>query len=355
MDRHEHITYPVAEHATPGARAAFTIQGTTGLDATARALREGKPVGRRAVLRLGLGVGAAALVGSAVIVRAASAQDADAQRHTEQPYTVSTAANFRSGPGTSYSVIRVIQPGETFTLNAQEQNGFYAVNFQGTNGWVYAQFIVPAGGTDPGPNPGQPAGYATTTATVNLRSGPGTSYQVLQVVPAGASVMLYTGLQNNFRAVAHAGQDGWIYADYLTSGGGQPTDPIIIGNAVTTTSLNLRSGPSSSHTVLRVMPQGATVQISATVQNGYRYVIHQGLAGWAYAAYLSQDPGGGQPPSYKTTTVALNLREQPSTSARVLLVMPAGATVRISDQLSNGFRQVTYNGTTGWAYEAYLA
>ena len=35
--------------------------------------------------------------------------------------------------------------------------------------------------------------------------------------------------------------------------------------------------------------------------------------------------------------------------------MPAGAVVQIGDQSANGFRLVSYNGTGGWAYEAYLA
>ena len=55
------------------------------------------------------------------------------------------------------------------------------------------------------------------------------------------------------------------------------------------------------------------------------------------------------------TTAALNLREQPNTSARVLLVMPAGVTVQVGDQVNNGFRLVSYNGTSDWAFASYLA
>ncbi len=332
-----------------------TIAEQTNLDEKLAAVTEAgkKTLPRRAVMRLMFG-GGIALAGAAIATpRLVGAQDVNAEFHTSQPYTVTTAANFRSGPGTNYSIIDVIQPGETFTLNAKEQNGYYAVDFNGINGWVYAELIVEAGNS----GPGDPIGVAKTTADVNFRSQPSLSAPIISVIPAGTQVSLQSGSSNGFREVGYSGTYGWVHADYLSTGNDPgPGDPgPIIGNAVTTVDLNLRSGPSSSHQVLRVMPQGSTVQITGTVQNGFRYVIHNGLAGWAYADYLSQDPGSGQPPTYKTTTVDLNLRAEPSTSAKVLLVMPAGSKVRSTDQLANGFRQVVFNGTTGWAWNGYLA
>ena len=307
-----------------------------------------KRMPRRAVMRLMFGIGAGALAGATLLPRLEASAE-----HTSQPYTVTTAANFRTGPGTNYSVIKVIQPGQTFTLNAQEQNGFYSVNVNGTNGWIFADLIVPAGSS----GPGDPVGVAKTTAAVNFRSQPSLSASVIAVIPAGTQVSLQSGSSNGFREVGYNGTYGWVYATYLSTSSDPGTgDPgPVIGNAVTTVDLNLRSGPSSGNQVLRVMPQGSTVQITATVQNGFRYVIHNGLPGWAYADYLSQDPGTGQPATYKTTTVDLNLRAEPSTSAKVLAVMPSGSKVRSTDQLANGFRQVVFNGVTGWAWNSYLA
>ncbi len=136
-------------------------------------------------------------------------------------------------------------------------------------------------------------------------------------------------------------------------GGSTGTDPVIVGTAATTAYVNLRSGPSTRHQVLRVVASGAAVQISNTVQNGYRYVIHNGLAGWIADQYLSS--GGSQPSGETfTTTSALNLRAEPSTSAKVLLVMPSGAVVKALSGTAAGWRQVSYNGTTGWAATAYL-
>src|SRR5689334_10030889 len=54
------------------------------------------------------------------------------------------------------------------------------------------------------------------------------------------------------------------------------------------------------------------------------------------------------------TTSALNLRSGPSTSHRILLVIPKGAHVVDLGEQRNGFRKVTYANTRGWASQQYL-
>jgi D-alanyl-D-alanine carboxypeptidase len=191
-----------------------------------------------------------------------------------------------------------------------------------------------------------------TTAALNLRTGPSTSHRVILVMPKGATVTLQERYENGFYYVNYKGQLGWAHHDYLVKAG-QPTDPVVIGTRVATTRLNLRSGPSTSNQILDVVDKGATVSITDQVRNGYRYVIqHSGPAGWVIDSGL----GTGGPPGgdTRTTTARLNLRAEPSTRARVLLVMPAGATVQATHVAANGFLQVSYKGTSGWAFLDYL-
>lgn len=241
------------------------------------------PIDRRTVITKVFSFAAMALVvGAAGPVRRAAAQDVTAQQHTSQPYTVTEDLNLRTGPGTGYKVLLVMPKGSTVTLNAQIQNGFLSVNYQGVNGWAHADYIVPAGAP--------------------------------------------------------------------------PADPVITGTSIAIAALNLRSGPSTGHQVLRLMGKGSTVQSSNTVVNGFRYVIHQGLAGWAYDAFLAPATVDDNvyDPSYATTTAPLNLRAEASASAKILLVIPSGAKVRLLDGYANGYRKVSYAGTTGWAFTAYL-
>lgn len=196
------------------------------------------------------------------------------------------------------------------------------------------------------------------TAGARLRSGPGTGYSTIAYLAKGTEVRFLAdgGSANGYRwykvRVLATGKEGFVAASLLSApDGGTGSDPIIIGSARTTTNVNLRSGPSTSNQVLRVVAAGATVQISNTVRTGFRYVIHNGLAGWIADQYLTTGSSSGET---FTTTAALNLRAEPSLSARVLLVMPEGATVQAGSRGSGQFRQVTYKGTTGWAATAYL-
>ncbi len=195
-------------------------------------------------------------------------------------------------------------------------------------------------------------GKSVTTAALNMRTGPSTRYAIVRVVPKGASVTVYNKGSAGYILAAYAGSTGYVLGAYLSAGGTTP-DPVISGTARTTSAVNLRSGPSTSNQVLRVVAAGATVQISGTVKNGFRYVVHNGLSGWIADQYLSQssdDQGGNS----KTTTTALNLRAEPSTSARILTIMPAGARVQLLHTAANGFANVNYNGKQGWAHLDYL-
>jgi mannosyl-glycoprotein endo-beta-N-acetylglucosaminidase len=204
---------------------------------------------------------------------------------------------------------------------------------------------------------------STDTRIVNtegarLRSGPGTGYTILASLAKGTEVqyLAYGGSANGYEwhkvKVLASGKEGFIASVLLSMPGSTGSDPVIIGTAKTLTNVNLRSGPSTSHQVLRVVPYGASIQVSSTVQGGFRYVIHNGLAGWMSDQYIAW---GSQPGTTTfTTTANLNLRAEPSTSAKVLLVMPSGAKVTALAGTASGWRQVSYNGVTGWASTAYL-
>jgi uncharacterized protein YraI len=58
--------------------------------------------------------------------------------------------NLRNGPGTTYTVLRVIADGSTVTNEASTPlNGFYRVKHNGTLGWAYgAYFQIASGGSD---------------------------------------------------------------------------------------------------------------------------------------------------------------------------------------------------------------
>jgi uncharacterized protein YraI len=193
--------------------------------------------------------------------------------------------------------------------------------------------------------------YRTTT-DLRLRTGPGTRRRVILVMPRGSTVTNLGAVKNGFAKVSYKGTEGWASLDYLTATDGSQ-DPVLLGTAVTTAAVNLRSGPSTSNQALRVLAAGTSVQTSDTLKNGFRYVVHNGLAGWVSDSYLKV--GEDSPPAGTlVTTAALNLRAEPNTNAKVLTVMPAGSKVKPTGKGLNGFVQVVYGNLTGWAAGAYL-
>jgi len=199
------------------------------------------------------------------------------------------------------------------------------------------------------------------TSGARLRSGPGTGYSVVASLAKGTEVRYLAdgGGANGYRwykvRVLATGKEGFVSASLLSAPDAGPGgDPVIVGSAKTTAAVNLRSGPSTGNSVLRVVPKGAVVQASNTYRDGFRYVIHNGLAGWIADQYLAWSPSGNPTGETFTTTARLNLRAEPNTGARVKLVIPSGATVKALTGTANGWREVSYNGTAGWAATAYL-
>lgn len=192
----------------------------------------------------------------------------------------------------------------------------------------------------------------TVTVNTNIRSGPGPGHRVVSVIPKGATFTISPRERNTFQRVTYNGTTGWIYAPLIVDAGSSGS-PTVVGEAYTSTAVHLRSGPGLEHTVLRVVARDATLNVSNTIQNGFRYVVHQGLAGWMADQYIAWRTASGAG-STLVTAADLNLRAEPTTSADVLLVLPSGARVAALDGESNGFRKVSFLGVKGWAATAYL-
>jgi uncharacterized protein YraI len=206
-----------------------------------------------------------------------------------------------------------------------------------------------------------------TTSALNLRSGPGTNYNVQLVMPQGAKVQASTNRdlqKNGFVKVGYNDNYGWASEDYLADGGtdtgsGTPSgdgSEDIVGIAVTTSEVNFRQGPGYDYGIQFVIENGAQVAITNIVENGFRYVWHAGSDGWIYDVYLSGDNDGGYATSgTATTTDYVNFRSGPGIDQSVIKVLQPGTKVDVTNNVENGFRQVSINGTKGWIHDDYLA
>jgi uncharacterized protein YraI len=212
--------------------------------------------------------------------------------------------------------------------------------------------LVPSGVAAQGEVSPLAVGPFRTTAALNLRSQPSNTAPIILVIPYQAAVTAIGPEQNGYINVIYADRTGWAHGDYLTvSSGGEGDTPAYLGMGKTTAAVNMRAGAGLSFAVKRVIPSGATIELYDDFRNNYRLVYYAGEFGWVYADYVS---AGGSQSGQLTTTAALNLRSQPSLSGQVLKVIPQGAKVQAGSDIQNGYRKVTYGGTTGWASIAFL-
>ncbi len=121
----------------------------------------------------------------------------------------------------------------------------------------------------------------------------------------------------------------------------------------TTTSLNFRSAPSQSASIIDSLYDGYRVCILG-VENGWASITCNGNPGYVSAEYLDvldvMDVNGG---GAKVTASSLNVRSYPSTSSTVLTQIPQGAVATI-DGVNRGWYRVTYNGVQGYISPDYV-
>ena len=123
------------------------------------------------------------------------------------------------------------------------------------------------------------------------------------------------------------------------------------GKVTASGGLNLRDTPSASGKLLLTIPEGAGLDISGSQGQWYKTTF-QNKNGWVSANYVQVVE------SYQQGRIiasgGLNLRENPSTSAEVLLTIPQGVTVNVIEEKQEWYK-VTYRGSAGWVYAEYLS
>ncbi|HDR7793830.1 TPA: SH3 domain-containing protein [Bacillus luti] len=207
--------------------------------------------------------------------------------------------------------------------------------------------------------------YTVTADVLNVRSGAGTGHDVISKVKEG-QVLQVIGQENGWFKVNVNGQTGYVSGDFVTTGGKKGTT-VQQGTGtytVNVSSLNVRTGPSTSHTVLGSVNKGKTVQVVGEVQDWFKINFNGGTG------YVSKDfvtKGGSavsnetqQPTtnnnntttvqtggSYVVNTGALKVRTGPATYNAVIGGVTNGTVLNVTGA-ENGWYKINHNGRTGY-------
>ena len=215
-------------------------------------------------------------------------------------------------------------------------------------------------------------GVYKINANLNLRSGNSTGTSILTTIPKGTSVTV-SQVSNGWGKTTYSGKTGWIYLSYATRTGNAATTvsaPAASTTAAaatagatykTTANLNIRSGNSTSTSILTSIPKGTSVTVTE-VKNNWGKTSYGGKTGWISLDYATKT-GGTTTTAKATTTKAttastvagtvyktngsMYLRASNNKTSAVLGVVPAGTSVTAT-QISNNWGKITYGGKTGW-------
>ncbi|MBE7003876.1 MAG: hypothetical protein E7425_06275 [Ruminococcaceae bacterium] len=242
--------------------------------------------------------------------------------------------NVRTGPGMDFNRITMLAEGKRVAVLSKE-NDWYYIAFDGTTGYIYCDYLQRDGSGQStvaaAPVIDKSVGNATVTGgnTINVRSGPDTSYSRQNMVSAGKRVTVLAEEGGWFK-VSIDGGVGYIFGDYV-----EPDSGVLA-------SLLVEEGAAGPETVAMVEePETLIPAVSAeasSIENAALYGFT--MDSDSYAGYIT----GG----------TINVRTGPGTGYDRITTLTTGKKLSILGEV-DGWACVTYGGTIGFVYSDYVA
>ena len=294
---------------------------------------------------------------------------------------VNTSLNVRSGASTSASIIGTLKNGANVDITGESGN-WYKINYSGKVGYVSKNYVKKGTTPQSQPKPEEKPQTETKvtgtvtgiTTTLNVRSGASTSASIIGTLKNGAKVDI-TGESGNWYKINYNGRVGYVSKDYVKKGGAttpeqkpedKPQTETKVTGTVTgiTTTLIVRSGASTSATIIGTLKNGAKVEITGESGDWYK-INYNGKVGYVYKSYIKKGTTGttGGDGGTSTTTekkgvvvgisTTLNVRSGASTTASIIGTLRNGAQVTIIGESGNWYN-IKYNERVGYVSKDYV-
>ncbi|MDU4412405.1 MAG: SH3 domain-containing protein [Paeniclostridium sordellii] len=290
---------------------------------------------------------------------------------TKTKVVAATSLNVRSGPSTGNSVIGSLKNNEKVEV-ISESNGWSKIKYNGKEGYVSSTYLKDSneGGTskpDEKPNVGAKIKVVAATS-LNVRSGPSTGHGIIGSLKNNEKVEVISE-SNGWSKIKYNGKEGYVSSTYLKdSNEGGTSKPDEKPNVetkikvVAATSLNVRSGPSTSHGIIGSLKNNEKVEVISE-SNGWSKIKYNGKEGYVSSTYLKDsNEGGTSKPDEKpnveikikvVTATSLNVRSGPSTGHGIIGSLKNNEKVEVISE-SNGWSKIKYNGKEGYVSSTYL-
>lgn len=212
---------------------------------------------------------------------------------TKVKINAAVAVNLRTGASTSYKVLGTIPRGAVVTV-LEASNGWFRTEYNGKTGWFVSQYCEKYEEQSPTPStPSTEQGFKVNDkvkivapSSVNLRSGVGTEFVPVDVIPNGTSLVVEEVVTDWVR-VTYAGKTGWIMSRYVVKQDTEINESVPAAGKVTVSaavSVTLRKEPTASSAAIGWIKGGTVLQYSE-ISNGWYKVVYNGKTGWISGRY----------------------------------------------------------------------
>ena len=123
----------------------------------------------------------------------------------ELRYVMCNRLNLRAGPGTDHASMGLLPRGTSMTVLSEENGWASVVLADGRQGFVSTAYLF--GGT-------WPQEAVTIARNLNVRSGPGTEFDRIDLLPRGSAVTI-TGIESDFCEIAWENGKAYVSVHYL--------------------------------------------------------------------------------------------------------------------------------------------
>ena len=306
-----------------------------------------------------------------------------------------SALNVRKGPGTSYSIQDTLALNTKVKVNYKTKEGWYNISYSnGKTGFVSSEYIKLVEDSNSGSgstntntqiNKDGIVSNLGSVSALNVRKGPGTSYSIQDTLALNTKVKVNYKTEDGWYNITYSNNKvGFVSGIYIklvennTGSGNTGSDKVTINKNGTVTGvssyLNVRSGPSTSYSMIDSIKGGKTVKVNYET-NGWYNISYDGKIGYVSKSYItlstgssnsgsdnnsnSGSNGGNNIGSTMTGTVynvssTLNVRNGAGTNNSIIDTLRVNEKVTINYE-TNGWYNITYgSGKKGFVSKDYI-
>ena len=259
---------------------------------------------------------------------------------SNQGIVTATSLNVRSGPATSYTTKFIVNKGDNVTVEDSADGWYKITTKDGKNGWASSKYIQTSQNTT--------TTKVVSVSSLNMRSGPSTSYNIIEVLTKDTQVEVIS-VEDGWAKIKYNSKTGYVSNQYLSDKKVEEVTQIKYVNATT---LNVRSGPSTTYSIIDTLKQNAKVEV-ISIENNWAKIKHNNEIGYVSAEYLSDKKVETIQIKYVNATT-LNVRSGPSTTYSIIDTLKQNDEVKVIS-IEDGWAKIKHNDEIGYVSAEYLS